>query len=328
MQLIVILLTTVAVLTFLSGAIVFFGSSKGDRVRSAWFFLAAIFATAWMASISVFMLAQPEWTNNIEWHVKWTFVSAILIDLAFLGYVAWTQKNGKILTFLFVILGIAISTLIFFAPNLLYSDIIISRTGNSVVMNIGPLYFSYIIFFSLIVPAIIFSLFRQSVKTHSLRKKGGDITIMASFGLSSLIILVANLILPLLGNWSAIWLGPLALSATIIGFYYTILRYHSLNLSSVWLKIFSYIVIISSVAIIYMIIFAIIFAALFRGSTPSTEVIILNFIMILIFVALTPAMNEFTRFIRTLISQSDQHRTHTTKHHSSQINSNHSKEVK
>lgn len=323
MQLIVILLATVAVLTFLSGAIVFFGSSKGDRIRSAWFFLAAIFATAWMASISVFMVAQPEWTNNIEWHVKWTFISAILIDVAFLGYISWVQKNGKYLTLFFAILGIIISALIFTAPDLLYSDIIIARTGNSVAMNIGPLYIAYNAFFALIVPAIIFSLFKQFLKTRSQRKKGGDITIMISFGVSSLIILVANLILPLLGNWSAIWLGPLALSATIIGFYYTILRYRSLNLSSIWLKIFSYIVIVSSVAIVYMMIFAIIFAALFRGSPPSTEVIILNFIMILVFIALMPAMNEFIKFIRTLIGQSDQHKSHPAKHDSVRISANH-----
>ncbi|MBQ5812140.1 hypothetical protein IIW29_01015 [Candidatus Saccharibacteria bacterium] len=322
MQLIVILLATVAVLTFLSGAIVFFGSSKGDRIRSAWFFLAAIFATAWMASISVFMVAQPEWTNNIEWHVKWTFISAILIDAAFLGYISWVQKNGKYLTLFFAILGIIISALIFTAPDLLYSDIIIARTGNSVVMNIGPLYIAYNAFFALIVPAIIFSLFKQFLKTRSQRKKGGDITIMVSFGISSLIILVANLILPLIGNWSAIWLGPLALSATIIGFYYTILRYRSLNLSSIWLKIFSYIVIVSSVAIVYMMIFAIIFAALFRGSPPSTEVIILNFIMILVFIALMPAMNEFIKFIRTLIGQSDQHKSHPAKHNSVRIGAN------
>ncbi len=322
MQLIVILLATVAVLTFLSGAIVFFGSSKGDRIRSAWFFLAAIFATAWMASISVFMVAQPEWTNNIEWHVKWTFISAILIDAAFLGYISWVQKNGKYLTLFFAILGIIISAPIFTAPDLLYNEIIIARTGNSVVMNIGPLYIAYNVFFALIVPAIIFSLFKQFLKTRSQRKKGGDITIMVSFGISSLIILVANLILPLIGNWSAIWLGPLALSATIIGFYYTILRYRSLNLSSIWLKIFSYIVIVSSVAIVYMMIFAIIFAALFRGSPPSTEVIILNFIMILVFIALMPAMNEFIKFIRTLIGQSDQHKSHPAKHNSVRIGAN------
>ena len=126
--------------------------------------------------------------------------------------------------------------------------------------------------------------------------------IMVSFGISSLLTFFGDLILPLLGNWEMVWLGPLALAVTIISFYYTILRYRSLNLSSIWLKIFSYIVIISSIAIVYMVIFSIIFAALFRGSTPSSEVIILNFIMILIFMSLMPAMSELSGFIRSLIS--------------------------
>ena len=303
MQLTIILLATVSILTFLSGAIVFFGASKGDKIRSAWFFLAAIFATVWMASISIFLVADQSWPPHaIDWHVKWTFVSAILIDISFLGYIAWREKYGQIITFIFFLAGFAISTFIFCAPELLYSNVVLSRTGNSVVMNMGPLYFAYIGFFGAIVPAIILNLLKQYIKTRSARKKGGDLVIMGSFGLSSTIVLVANLILPLFGNWSLIWLGPLALSVTIIAFYYTILRYHSLNLSSIWLKIFSYIVIIASIAIIYMVIFSVIFAALFRGSPPSTEVIILNFIMIVIFLLLMPAINELLVSIRSLIS--------------------------
>ncbi|MBQ1373775.1 hypothetical protein IIY66_03160 [Candidatus Saccharibacteria bacterium] len=302
MQLIIILLATVSVLTFLSGAIVFFGASKGNKLRSAWFFLAAIFATIWMASISLFLVADPSWASAIDWHVKWTFVSAILIDIAFLGYVAWREKYGQISTFIFLLAGFIISILIFCAPELLYHNVVLSRTGNSVNMNIGPLYYSYIGFFCAIVPVIVFTLLKQFIKTRSVRKKGGDLVIMVSFGLSSTLVLIADLILPLFGNWGMIWLGPLALSATIIAFYYTILRYRSLNLSSIWLKIFSYIVVVSSIAIVYMIIFFVIFAALFRGSAPSTEVIILNFIMIVIFLLLMPAMNELLVFIRSLIS--------------------------
>ncbi len=302
MQLIIILLATVSILTFLSGVIVFFGATKGAKVRSVWFFLAAIFATVWMASISLFLIADPNWANIIDWHVKWTFVSAILIDISFLGYVAWPEKIGRILTFIFLVAGIIISLLIFIEPGLLYSSINLAKTGNSVTMNIGPLYFAYIGFFCVIVPAVVLSLLRQYIKTRSNRKKGGDLVIMLSFGASSTLVLISNLILPLFGNWNMVWLGPLALSATIIGFYYTILRYRSLNLASIWLKIFSYIVIIASIAIVYMVIFSIIFAALFRGSTPSTEVIILNFIMIMVFLLLMPAMSEVVSFVRSLIS--------------------------
>ena len=300
MQLIVMLLATVSILTFLSGAIVFFGATKGDRVRSAWYFAAAIFATVWMASISIFLVARPEQSSTINWHVIWTFVSAILIDVAFVGYGAWKKRDGKITTFIFLVLGLIIGGAIMFNPSALYSDIILSHTGNSVVMNIGPLYFSYIAFFGAIVPVIISVFAHQFFKTRSKRKQGGDIVTMASFGLSSTIVLVFNLILPLFNNWSLIWLGPLALAVTIIAVYYTILRYRMLNLSSAWLRILSYVVVVASVAIIYMIIFSIIFAALFRGSAPSTEVIILNFIMVLIFIALMPALNEALIFVKSL----------------------------
>ena len=302
MQLIVILLATVSLLTFLSGVIVFFGASKGNKLRSAWFFTAAIFATVWMTSIMLFLIAKPAWIDVIDWHVKWTFVSAIIIDVAFLGYVSWHEKYGKATTLFFTIVGLFISGMIFAMPHLLYNDVVLQSTGNAVEMHIGPLYFAYIGFFALIVPAVVFTLLKQYFGTKSEKKRGGDLIIMASFGLSSLLTLIANLLLPLFGNWSVIWLGPLALSATIIAFYYTILRYRSLNLSSVWLKVFSYIVIVASVAIIYMLIFTIIFAALFKGSTPSTEVIILNFLMILVFLMLMPAMSEISSHIRTLIS--------------------------
>ena len=302
MQLILLLLITVSILTFLSGAIVFLGSSKGSRMRSAWFFLAAIFATAWISSVLVFLTASPNMADTINWHVQWTFVSAILIDVSFLGYIAWQEKYGQAITIFFAVVGLAISTLIFINPSYLYSGVNLARAGNTVDLGITPLSITYLAFFSCIVPAIVLTLFKQFAKTKSSRKRSGDFTIMVSFGASSLLTLIANLILPVMGNWSLIWLGPLALSATIIAFYYTILRYKALNLSSIWLKMFSYIVIITSLAIIYMVIFSIIFAALFRGSTPSTEVIILNFIMILIFLALMPAMNQLSIFIRSLIS--------------------------
>ena len=300
MQLIVILLATVSILTFLSGAIVFFGSTKGDRVRSAWYFAAAIFATVWMASISVFLVTKPGDIDYINWHVIWTFVSAILLDVAFLGYGAWNKRYGKIATLLFLALGLIIGGIIMINPGSLYSEIVLSNTGNSVTMNIGPIYFSYIAFFGAIVPVIIGVFAHQFFKTHSKRKQGGDIVTMLSFGASSTVVLIFNLILPLFNNWSLIWLGPLALAVTIIAVYYTILRYRMLNLSSAWLRVLSYVVIVASVAIIYMIIFSIIFAALFRGSAPSLEVIILNFIMVLIFIALMPALNEALVFVKSL----------------------------
>ena len=302
MELILILMATVSVLTFLSGLITFFGARKGDRARSAWFFASAVFATVWMISIAIFMTAKEDRSSAINWHANWIFVSAILIDVAFLGYNAWKKKHGKALTIFFALLGALISVLIFALPKALYTEIVFSNTGNSVNLVMGPLYILYLGYFCLIIPVIAFSLLRQYFKTSPKHRKNGDLITMIAFAISSVLITVSEIILPIMGNWSIIWLGPLALSITIIAFYYTILRYKVLNLSSTWLKIFSYIVIITSIAIVYMLIFSLVFSAIFRSSPPSTEVIVLNFIMIMIFLLLMPAMNELTAFIKSLIS--------------------------
>lgn len=302
MQLITMLLGIVSVLTLMSGLIVFAGAKKKERTRSAWFFLASIFATTWMVAITMFITATPAQASTVDWHAQWAFVSAMLIDVAFLGYVAWHEKYGKIITTMFLIAGLIIGAMILVRTDLIYNEVIIANTGNSIDLVVGPLFISYGAFFGAIVPVIVLTLLKQYLKSRSDRKRNGDLVIMISFGISSIIVLITNTILPFMGNWHLSWLGPLSLSVTIIAFYYTILRYRSLNLASLWLRIFSYTVLLTSVAIVYMVIFSLIFAALFKGSTPSTEVIVLNFIMILIFLALMPAINELSVYIRKLIS--------------------------
>lgn len=301
MQLIVILLVVVSILTFLSGATIFFGAAKRDRMRAARFFVATIFATIWSVSIGIFLVADPSQAERIYWHVNWTFISAIFIDVALLGFIAWHQKYGKVATSVFAVLGLILASCLVANPSLLYTDVNLTRYGNSLTTNIGPFYIVYIIFFCLLVPTVIFTLLRQIIHSHSPKKRGADLVLLIGFAISGTMALIFNLIVPL-WDWSLIWIGPVAISTTIIAFYYTILRYRILNLSSRWLKLLSYVVIITSVAVVYMVIFAVVFAALFRGSTPSLEVIILNFIMVLIFLALTPAMNEFTKFTRSLIT--------------------------
>ena len=304
MQLIVILLITVSVLTLLSGITVFLGSSKGDRLRSAWFFVATIFAVIWTVSISMFLIVEPSWKAPIDLPVRWTYLSSIFIDIALLGYISWREKYGKIITLAFLMGGIILSAVFINNPGLLYTDVILSNTGNSLVTNIGPFYFIYIAFFCILVPAVILTLLKQIIKPVSKKKRGGNLVLLIGFAISGTMSLIFCLILPL-WRWDLVWLGPLAVSTTIIAFYYSILRYHVLNLSSIWLKILSYIVIMASSAVIYMVIFSIIFALLFRGSTPSIEVIILNFIMILIVLLLFPAMNELNMFVNSLISTQD-----------------------
>ena len=311
MQLISILLVIVGILTFLSGAIVFFGSNRADRPTSFWYFFAATLATVWLASVALFCVSGSDDLAVIPTHFHTALISAMLLDVGFLGYGAWDKKFGKATTLVFLAAAIIIGALIVMNPCELYSEIILAPTGNGVKFIIGPIFISYFAYFAAIVPAISTYFYSRFRSARSKRKRIGNLSIMAFYGVSSLVILVANLILPLLGNWSAFWLGPLSLAVVIIAIYYMVLRYKAINLSYIWLRIFSYIVLVATIAIIYMVIFSVIFAALFRGSTPSTEVIALNFIMLIIFISLIPAMSGLTRSISRLILE--QHPQHSAK---------------
>ena len=305
MQLIAILLITVSVLTFLSGLAVFLGARKGDRVRSAWFFLATIFATIWTDSIALFLIATNNWNGVLNLIVDFTFISAIFIDIALLGYISWYKKYGKGATLTFLVLGLIFAGVFIAKPNLIYTEIIFSSSGNSLVTNLSPFFFTYIAFYFALVPAVMITLLKQIIRAKSKRVRGGDLTLLIGFAFSGTAALIFNLILPL-WTWYFIWLGPFAISATILAFYYTILRYRVLELNSRWLKILSYIVLITSAAVLYMIVFYIVFIAMFKGSSPSLEVIILNFIMVLFFLLLMPAMNELTAFVRSLITDQEE----------------------
>ena len=66
-------------------------------------------------------------------------------------------------------------------------------------------------------------------------------------------------------------------------------------------RISFYFMIMATATILYMVIFLLVFLALFRGSMPSFEIIMLNFIMVLVILLSLPALNELMMYLRTLV---------------------------
>ena len=302
MQIVNILLNIVAVLALVAGATTFFGANKGDRARSAWFFAATVFSALWIFSVLTFQAARPGFDMDlIMYPACFCYISVLFTDVALLGYITWQRRSGKIATLMLTVLSFIFSCVVLIWPKLFQSEIIVTESINSIVFNMGPMYVIYVALACILTTAVFYTLTQQRKRSKSSRTKNGSTVLLVGFAISSLVTLVADLVITF-WDWSYSWLGPLAISATIIAFYYSILRYRVLKLGSRWMRFLSFVVIIASVAIIYMVVFYIVFLAMFRGSNPSTEVIVLNFIMVFFFLLLMPAINETTAFMRSLIS--------------------------
>lgn len=294
MHLIYILVIVVAALTVLSGLTLVLGSSKSEKPRSVWFLVAAIGEAIWGVSISTFLaLETGEMQHAVAPElVKGIYLGAVVMDVALLGYISWKYKIGKIMTGVFAVAGIALMTVFLYDPAVLYSRITLSNAGNTIAMNMNSgFYLAYALYFCAITPALCAFLIYQIRHTRSKKVKKGYLFFMIGIAVAGLMSLIFDIILPP-SRYDLIWVGPLTIGLVILGFYYAILRFRMISLSTNWLKVMSYVAIIGSAMVIYLLIFHLVFSALFKIANPSFQVILLNFIMIAIVLLLMPAISE------------------------------------
>ena len=214
----------------------------------------------------------------------------------------WEYTVGKILTFLAVVALVITATVVVMNTRLLFDGFELTTQGNTVHLVNGVVYWLYAFYFALNSVLAWYFIWKRSRKTSSKKVRMGDRTLMVGLVITGALAMISDLVLPLFVRYDLIWIGPLALSITLVSFYYAILKYRIISISSRWLKLLSYAVLLVSGAVIYMLIFYLIFTALFKVPNPSASVLVLNFIMIVIVLLLMPVLNEVSASMRSLIS--------------------------
>lgn len=303
MNLINILVIAISILTILSALSLVFGSTKAEKKRSLWFLAAAIGEVMWGVSIAAALSLPPSEAGYelMPWLIKGIYVGAMLMDSTILGYVSWKYKFGKVLTSFFLIVGAIMSVIFLYDPSVLYSSFTLSYSGNSVAIDMSKgFYLAYILYFCTLVPAFCLSLVYRIKHATSKDTKKGYLFFLIGLAIAGGASLVFDLLMPL-NRYDLIWVGPLLIGLVMMGFYYAVLRYRMITLSTGWLKTMSSIVLVSGGIVVYLLIFHLVFSALFRVSSPSPQVLLLNFIMVAIVILLTPAISEIWSMVKSLI---------------------------
>lgn len=302
MSLISILLIATAVLTVSSGLISLIGSSRVDRGRAAWLLASNVGAVIWALSIGIY-LALPVTAEEIAPTViMGIYTGAMLMSTALLGHMAWQYRWGKFATLFFIAWAVVLAVLILNDTSILYTSFELSNAGNTVHLVNGWYYWIYTIFFVLNISSFLVATYYHALKTASKRAKEGDYILLGGLTISGALSAVFDLILPIMGRYDLIWVGPLSVSISMLAYFYAILKYRIVSVSARWLRVMAYMVIMSAGAAIYMILFYLIFTALFKIPNPSTSILVLNFLMIIIVLLLMPVINEAKASIGSLIS--------------------------
>lgn len=303
MKLVVILLAVVSILATLSGFSIFLGSRSKERSTTLWFFVATLGASLWAVSIATFLTLTPAMTNIAPIWVAGIFAGSVLMDIAILGYTSWDYKIGKVLTIAFAVVGCGLVGILIQYPTLLYSSIELSAAGNTVRFIDGWYFWSYGGFIGTITMVFSVFLLNRILKTRAKRARKGLLLFFGGLSITGVLSLVFDLLFPiLLQRCDLLWVGPLAIGVTVLAFYFAILYYGMLPVSTGWMKITSFVILFTSGVALYMLIFYALFSTLFGIASPSWTIIIFNLLMALIVLLLTPAISEVSASILSMIS--------------------------
>ena len=224
------------------------------------------------------------------------------MSTALLGHMAWQYKWGKFATVFFIAWAAVLAGLILNDTSILYTSFELSNLGNTVHLVNGWYYWTYVIFFVLNIGAFLVATYYHAMKASSKRVRTGDYILLGGLTISGILSAAFDLMLPILGRYDLIWVGPLSVSISMLAYFYAILKYRIVSVSVRWLRVMAYMVILSTGAAIYMMLFYLIFTALFKIPNPSASILVLNFLMIVIVLLLMPVINEVKASVGSLIS--------------------------
>lgn len=301
MQLIKTLLLAVSVLVILAGISVIFGSTKQNKMNGLRFFFATLGAAVWTISIMVFLGLPLDATSVAPVIVTMIIGGITLCDICLLAYLGWQYRYGKAATIFFSLIGVGLILVLQFFPNVFYSEVILSNEINKIIITKGWYYVALIVYFFAISITFSSFLMKRIKATNNKGLKTGLKVFYVGLSIGGILALIFDLVLLSIAP-NLIWIGPMATSISILSFYFSVVKFRVLSMTSKWMKVMSYLILIATGIILYILVFYAIFTALFRIPTPSSAVILLNIVMTVILLLLIPAINEGLMLLKTSVN--------------------------
>jgi hypothetical protein len=294
----------VVALTAIVGAAVL-TSNRNQKGRSSALSLSvAILGSAlWVLFVQLFRSASDVGQAGI--YLQIFSVCALLMPLGCLLYALSLLKHKALFvgaSILATLVSLAVGGLILFNADMFCADIIMQDGANYATLVDGPLtlaFFSTIGIFFLV--SFIMILVGAS-RSKSVTFRRGLYFLVGGLALSSLLSSTTSIVLPIIGYSELFWVGPLSVSVTMIFSYFITLRFKLFVNSSRFLQKLTYLVVVAVMAMIYTALFFLVFTLIFRGASPSDEILIFHFLMIAIVILLLPAINHLIESVKKIIA--------------------------
>ena len=236
-----------AVLLIAALASVYLGISvvrSDDSPKYRWFFVVAVSAALWALSNVVFVIA-PLAARPIVALASYSIATILVIGFLKFCLSISTVKSGGWLEKIYVTLGIVVATL-----SAVPGVILLGIVEETTIQTRPTMLVVYGAYVAIGIIAGVSSLVRTYYRSTK-QEKQRIIVIMAGLAVGASVGLIGNLIMPMMGNYEFVQVGPLGVLIFVWSSYYAISRQRLFDIRRAAMRTAAYIVSMAMLAFIY-----------------------------------------------------------------------------
>ena len=286
----------VAVASLVLGSIVLLQKSGSSFICRIAFFASLVFAGLWSFFLAMFLLADSVQMLHIVSAAYYAFSSMIFCSFTFFVLIYTGTKikffhNWLIVSFM--ILFVALS-----ASGLLLDSVAVGEGGanNSATVN-QTFYTIYSICVLIISLAPVMIIMRGYRRTSSPDGRNRLNYILAAYAIAAILGLFFNLVLPWLGNYNLIWIGPLGMLFFAGIIYAAMVRYRLFDMRTVVARVLTHAFIITILSLLYVVILSVIAVNESDLGHASPEYYVANVVLMAAIVLLWQPFAKYTRIL-------------------------------
>ena len=290
-----LVLGMVALMALILGMLVL-KKSKRHYDTKQWFFLVCLCLAVWSAGLEMFSLADNGAALDIA--SRWFYVASAVFcpALAIFTAKSFLPLTKSVRSFIFISssLFIVLSIYIILAPEFIINALEITTPVDFSQIPINAInYIVFATFFSVFFLVVMWFGYVAWRKSDSIRRKQVAIY-MTGLLVSSIPGFVVDLLLPALGDYRYVWVGPVAIIFFLFAIMYSIVKYRLMDVKTAVARSVSYMLLLIALAVVYIISAYVISIVIFqRTLTIDSRVNFMNMILAILLAFLYQPIKRF-----------------------------------
>ena len=290
-----LVLGMVALMALILGMLVL-KKSKRHYDTKQWFFLVCLCLAVWSAGLEMFSLADNGAALDIA--SRWFYVASAVFcpALAIFTAKSFLPLTKSVRSFIFISssLFIVLSIYIILAPEFIINASEITTPVDFSQIPINAVnYIVFATFFSVFFLVVMWFGYVAWRKSDTIRRKQVAIY-MTGLLVSSIPGFVVDLLLPALGDYRYVWVGPVAIILFLFAIMYSIVKYRLMDVKTAVARSVSYMLLLIALAVVYIISAYVISIVIFqRTLTIDSRVNFMNMILAILLAFLYQPIKKF-----------------------------------